>query len=197
MNGYDVLFSLYENFVFLKVVPLLFIIKLDNHIHMSTLVFRVFERTRILMFKVVILVIALSLGISTVMFFIEREAQPEKFGSVLRSLYYTFVTLSTIGYGDVTPVTPYGKLVACVAALCALSVFPIIGSNFLSELTRADLKADQQQKQQDNKQQQQSLRQAEEELNDQNMNGNTTSSGENASPCMHCPHCRKAIFFSK
>ena len=49
---------------------------------------------------------------STLMYWAEGAAQPEKFGSIPRTMWWTIVTLTTVGYGDVYPVTPVGKFLA-------------------------------------------------------------------------------------
>jgi voltage-gated potassium channel len=49
---------------------------------------------------------------ASLMYTLESEAQPEVFGNILHSLWWAVVTMTTVGYGDVTPVTLLGKIVA-------------------------------------------------------------------------------------
>lgn len=66
------------------------------------------------------------LAVSSVgMYAAEGAAQPEQFGSVLRSLWWSVVTVTTIGYGDVYPVTAVGRLIAAVTALLGISTVAI------------------------------------------------------------------------
>lgn len=59
---------------------------------------------------------------STMLYFIEAEAQPDKFGSIPRALWWSVATLTTIGYGDVFPITPLGRLLAAITALTSIGV---------------------------------------------------------------------------
>jgi voltage-gated potassium channel len=59
---------------------------------------------------------------ASVMYFVERAAQPEAFGSIPRSLWWAIATFTTVGYGDVYPVTVIGKLFASIAALSAIGL---------------------------------------------------------------------------
>lgn len=64
----------------------------------------------------------LLLTASTAMYLCEREAQPEAFGSIIRSFWWGLITLTTIGYGDAYPITALGKLVAGVFAFAAIGL---------------------------------------------------------------------------
>ena len=79
---------------------------------------------------------------STAMFLIEHPAQPDKFSSVPAAMYWGIVTMATVGYGDVVPLTPLGKLVTGAAILCGLILFAlpiaIIASGFRKEIQRSD-----------------------------------------------------------
>jgi voltage-gated potassium channel len=56
------------------------------------------------------------------LFWAEHEAQPEEFGSVLRALWWAVITMTTVGYGDVTPITSLGKVLGGLTALCGVAL---------------------------------------------------------------------------
>jgi voltage-gated potassium channel len=55
---------------------------------------------------------------AAVMHMAEREAQPDKFGTIPNAMWWAIVTLGTVGYGDVVPITSLGRLIAAVT-ICA------------------------------------------------------------------------------
>ncbi|RKF21750.1 ion transporter [Altericroceibacterium spongiae] len=57
---------------------------------------------------------------ATALFWAEGDVQPEAFGSVPRALWWAIITVTTIGYGDVTPITPLGKIFASLVALSSV-----------------------------------------------------------------------------
>ena len=59
---------------------------------------------------------------ATVLFVVEGAAQPEAFGSIPRSLWWAIATLTTIGYGDVYPITVLGKICASVVAITSIAI---------------------------------------------------------------------------
>jgi voltage-gated potassium channel len=73
-------------------------------------------------------------------YFLERELQPNAFGSVPAALWWAVATLTTTGYGDVVPVTPLGRMVAAVVMICGLGVFGlwtgILATGFAAETRR-------------------------------------------------------------
>jgi voltage-gated potassium channel len=62
---------------------------------------------------------------STFLYWAEADAQPEKFGSIPRALWWSVVTLTTVGYGDVYPVTPLGKFFAAVLAISGIGLIAL------------------------------------------------------------------------
>jgi voltage-gated potassium channel len=59
---------------------------------------------------------------STLMYFAEADAQPDKFGSIPRAMWWCIITLTTVGYGDVYPVTILGRFMSGFVALAGIGL---------------------------------------------------------------------------
>ncbi|MCB1148803.1 MAG: ion transporter [Chlamydiia bacterium] len=60
-----------------------------------------------------------------VIYFCENEAQPEAFSSIPAASWWSIITLTTIGYGDLVPITTLGKLVGSVVALFGIGTYAL------------------------------------------------------------------------
>ena len=58
-------------------------------------------------------------------FLFEHEAQPDKFENIPQSIYWAVVTLASVGYGDISPITPVGRLMTIVMALVGIGIFAV------------------------------------------------------------------------
>lgn len=85
------------------------------------------------------------LGIAILMtsclaYYAEHQAQPDKFGSIPDAMWWSIVTLTTVGYGDVAPVTVFGKFVGVATALmgvCTVALLTgIVASSFANQMAR-------------------------------------------------------------
>jgi voltage-gated potassium channel len=85
--------------------------------------------------SVILLLIA-----SGLMYFIEGAAQPETFSSIPAAMWWGAMTMTTVGYGDVYPVTPAGKVLAGIIALLGISLFilpaSIIAASYAAEIQK-------------------------------------------------------------
>lgn len=59
---------------------------------------------------------------ATALYLAEGQAQPDAFGSIPRALYWSVITLTQVGYGDVVPVTATGKVFASVIAIAGIAL---------------------------------------------------------------------------
>ncbi|TFV39234.1 cyclic nucleotide-binding domain-containing protein [Bradyrhizobium frederickii] len=108
---------------------------------MRSLLAAVHAERRALIGCIVILIGAV-LTFASLLYAIERDVQPDKLGTIPQAMWWAIVTLGTVGYGDVVPVTPLGKFVSTFAiisgfAMIALPV-AIISTAFAEEVKRRD-----------------------------------------------------------
>lgn len=89
-----------------------------------------------------LLIFVLVLLAAGAMHAIEGRVQPEHFGSIPASMYWAAITLATVGYGDVTPVTPLGKLLSAIVGLSSIPALAvptaILGAGFVRETQKQD-----------------------------------------------------------
>src|SRR5437016_1370590 len=92
------------------------------------------------LFSVLVIFLMVVFLASVAEHFLEREAQPATFGNVPAALWWAAVTMTTVGYGDVVPVTPLGRLVAALVMISGLGVFGlwtgILATGFAAETRR-------------------------------------------------------------
>jgi voltage-gated potassium channel len=79
---------------------------------------------------------------ASLLYAIEHKVQPDKFGTIPQAMWWAIVTLGTVGYGDVVPLTPLGKLVSVFAIVAGLVMIAlpvaIISRAFADEVRRRD-----------------------------------------------------------
>jgi voltage-gated potassium channel len=77
---------------------------------------------------------------SSIMYFAENDAQPKKFSSIPASMWWAVSTLTTVGYGDVYPVTVLGRVAGGVLSLLGIGLFAlptaILGSGLVEAVQR-------------------------------------------------------------
>ena len=75
---------------------------------------------------------------ASAIYFLENDAQPEVFSSITASVWWATVSLATVGYGDVIPITIWGKVFASVISLVGIGVVAIptgiISASFVEEI---------------------------------------------------------------
>jgi voltage-gated potassium channel len=94
------------------------------------------------LFGCVVILAGATLITASFMHLAEGSVQPEKFGTIPDAMWWSIVTLGTVGYGDVVPVTPLGKVIAAATILCGLVMIAlpvgIIATAFSEQIHRRD-----------------------------------------------------------
>jgi voltage-gated potassium channel len=103
---------------------------------------RVISRARQALLSVLLAFGIVLLAAASLAYLLERNAQPELFGSIPQALWWAIVTLTTTGYGDVTPITPAGRILAGIVMVAGILVFAlwagILASGYAEELRRRE-----------------------------------------------------------
>jgi voltage-gated potassium channel len=106
----------------IRVLRLLALSKLVRYSQaMRVVLAAVVDRRFELMFAVMLAFLMLLFS-SAALYVIEGDAQPKAFGSILRSMWWSVITLTTVGYGDIYPVTPLGKVFAALTAVAGIGM---------------------------------------------------------------------------
>jgi voltage-gated potassium channel len=88
-------------------------------------------------FVVILIVVVLA---ANVMYLLEHHHQPKNFASVPAAMWWAIVTVTTIGYGDVVPITPLGRVLGAIMALLGIIMLAmpvgIMGSGFIEEVEK-------------------------------------------------------------
>lgn len=81
---------------------------------------------------------------ASAIYYLENEAQPDKFSSITESVWWATISLATVGYGDVYPITVGGKIFATIISLVGIGVVAIptgvISASFVEEIYKERLK---------------------------------------------------------
>jgi voltage-gated potassium channel len=121
---------------------LLALVKLARYMHGLPLVAAVFRNeSRSLVAALTTLLVLLVL-VSGLMYVLERDAQPTVFTSIPKTMWWGIVTIASVGYGDMTPVTPLGRLFGGMVIVLGIAVFAvpagILATGFAAELRKRD-----------------------------------------------------------
>jgi voltage-gated potassium channel len=114
--------------------------KLVRYSRSLQLIGRVLKKRRGELVGTCVLMFALLIFGSTLLYWAERDAQPEAFESIPATMWWAVATLTTVGYGDITPITPLGKFFGAFVAIFGIGLFAlptgVLGAAFVEEMRR-------------------------------------------------------------
>lgn len=126
----------------LRIFRLLRLLKLARYSPALNAITRVVVAERRALGAALIVMMGLLILCSTIVFHVETHVQPEKFSSIPAAMWWGLATLTTVGYGDVVPVTPVGKLLGGAMMIFGLGMFAIpigiVASAFSRDIHQRD-----------------------------------------------------------
>lgn len=127
----------------LRALRLLRILKLSHYNSAMEDLFEAINEERRSFYAASYLFAILFILSSTLMYFAEYRTHPTGFQSIPDSMYWALITLTTVGYGDITPITVAGKLIAVGSAILGVIVVAlitgIVASSFNAQLERRNI----------------------------------------------------------
>lgn len=110
---------------FLRIFRLMRLLKLTRHTTATGTLVKALQRewpviAASMFIMLLMVVLTASLG-----YLFEHEAQPDKFENIPQSIYWAVVTLASVGYGDISPITPVGRLMTIIMALVGIGIFAV------------------------------------------------------------------------
>lgn len=107
---------------FLRILRLLRLLKLTRYFVSLQILLRVIEREKG-SFQAVIFILLIMIVMSAAgVYVVESRAQPSVFSSIPASMWWAVVTLTTVGYGDVTPITPLGRFLGALITILGVGL---------------------------------------------------------------------------
>lgn len=124
----------------LRIVRLLRLFKINRYTSALKTVGNVFKSKASELLSSMLVVVILMIIASVLMYNIESKAQPEAFDNAFSSFWWAVATLTTVGYGDIYPITIAGKILSSIIALLGIALVAvptgIIASGFTEQLEK-------------------------------------------------------------
>ena len=116
----------------LRLIRLMRVMKLGHYSKSLSLIATVARKKRHEMGAALLIVIILLVFASSIMYYMEHDSQPQAFSSIPASLWWGIATLTTVGYGDIVPITMLGRVFASVISVLGIGVFALPSGIFVA-----------------------------------------------------------------
>jgi voltage-gated potassium channel len=126
----------------LRLLRFMRIFKLGRYINATRLISNVFKAKKEELIFCLVIIFSLILVSSSFVYFAENQAQPEVYSSIPATMWWCITTITTIGYGDIIPVTTVGKILTGFISILGIAIFAlptgILASGFAHEFQKRE-----------------------------------------------------------
>jgi voltage-gated potassium channel len=109
----------------LQIFTSLRLIKIVKYFDSFKIIWAVVETKKKILGSSFIIIFFILMIFSVIMYNLEHDAQPEKYATIPDTMYWGMVTMTSVGYGDISPITPAGKAIAALLAVLGITAFAI------------------------------------------------------------------------
>mmetsp|Transcript_106178 Transcript_106178/g.310362 ORF Transcript_106178/g.310362 Transcript_106178/m.310362 type:complete len:419 (+) Transcript_106178:52-1308(+) len=135
----------FQSLRIIRVLRLLLLLKMERQTQAFNLIVQVLSKKKGELKATLFMAAVLLVMASTAMYYVENESQPEEFSSIPATMWWSVTAMTTVGYGDIYPITTPGKILGSCVAFIGVGLFAlpsgIISSGFievLDEVRQAD-----------------------------------------------------------
>ena len=124
---------------FLRVLRLLRVFKLTRYFSSFELLLNVLHEERKNLAGIFVLLLVILTLAASALYLVERDIQPDKFGSIPQAMWWAIAALTTVGYGDVYPLSPAGQILGSLVTIVGIGMVALpsgILASAFSEQTR-------------------------------------------------------------
>lgn len=116
--------SFFRIFRILRLFRMLRVLRFQRIFKSKDTMFGRLSDSQLIIIRLVLSIFTIVLISSGLIWTVETKVNPEKVGTIWDAMYFTIVTLATVGYGDITPLTPLGKIVTTIMILSGVALIP-------------------------------------------------------------------------
>jgi voltage-gated potassium channel len=124
----------------LRLFRFLRVFKLSRYLNATKLISNVFKSKKEELILCLLITLSLIIVASRFMYFAENQVQPDKYSSIPATMWWCLTTLTTVGYGDIFPITLIGKILTAFIAILGIGLFAlpagILASGFSDEFQK-------------------------------------------------------------
>lgn len=126
----------------LRIIRLFRVFKINRYTNALSTIGTVFKKKKNQLISSIFVVLLLMIIASVIMYNVENQAQPKVFQNAFSALWWAIATLTTVGYGDIYPVTVFGKILSAIIALLGIGLVAvptgIISAGFMENIEHSD-----------------------------------------------------------
>lgn len=181
----------------LKITRILRVLKLSSLTRSIILIGEVFVEKRAELGMTLFVAFVLLLVSSTLMWYIESDVQPDNFANIVTSFWWAVATLTTVGYGDIYPVTAWGKFLSGIIAVLGIGIVAlpagILSSAFIGKLDEAREEREAARDEETETEQNQAPMQTEDLTAASPMQHGSACTDLFGQPFVYCPYCGEKL----
>jgi len=122
----------------LRLTKMFRLFKLNRYTNALNVITKVIKNKKEELFSTMFIMMLVIIISASLIYYIETEVQPDLFPDIGAAIWWAVVTLTTVGYGDVYPITNMGKVLAAIISLAGIGIVAlptgIISSGFMEEV---------------------------------------------------------------
>jgi len=118
----------------LRIIRIFKLFRLSKFAQFDNLISEIIKEKKEEFIFIFFALLVLVLTLTPLVYFAEKDAQPEMFSSMGATMWWAIITFTTVGYGDMYPITTFGRILTAFVSFLGIAFYAIPGSIFTSAL---------------------------------------------------------------